>query len=76
MSELTVTITLDSTAQMMRAALMDLYANEPEQANGTMPIAMQNELAEAHYQWTRQVGAYRTILAARLVQDAAPEPTR
>jgi hypothetical protein len=53
--------------------LREKLAEEPQQPNGNMPLALQDEVSAAHLEWAKLVSALRLLIGVRLVNEALEE---
>ena len=64
-------ITLNPLAEMMLRTLCDALRREPKAPGGDDAEPSQDaERAAQHYEWTREVNAYRILLGIQLIKCA------
>jgi hypothetical protein len=67
MSETTMQLDVDDTTRRLIEMLRAAHQDEPERPDpGQHPDALLEEIARAHSEWSRTIGALRYLIGARL----------
>jgi hypothetical protein len=61
-------VELDDLAEMMLKRFKELEAEQPPLPTGGEPRHLAEEMATAHYEWSRQRDAMRILLGVQLVK--------